>query len=103
MLEIQGKYNTARVYTDNIDNAAYSQILNMMCQCWARDVNVAIMPESYKMVLARSPKKQMNDIQWYFLTSDKKQLHLHDLKCEYYISRIKKWLWCYPEDIEKVE
>lgn len=61
------------------------------------------MPESYKMILARSPKKQMNDIQWYFLTSDKKQLHLHDLKCEYYISRIKKWLWCYPEDIEKVE
>lgn len=45
MLEIQGKYNTARVYTDNIDNAAYSQILNMMCQCWARDVNVAIMPD----------------------------------------------------------
>jgi hypothetical protein len=61
------------------------------------------MPESYKMILARSPKKQMNDIQWYFLTSDKKQLHLHDLKCEYYISRIKKWLWCYPEDIEKIE
>ena len=45
MLEIQGKYNIARVYTDNIDNAAYSQILNMMCQCWARDVNVAIMPD----------------------------------------------------------
>lgn len=45
MLEIQGKYNTARVYTDNIDSAAYSQILNMMCQCWARDVNVAIMPD----------------------------------------------------------
>lgn len=60
------------------------------------------MPESYKMILARSPKKQMNDIQWYFLTSDKKQLHLHDLKCEYYKSRIKKWLWCYPEDIEKI-
>lgn len=47
MLEIQGKYNTARVYTDNIDNAAYSQILNMMCQCWARDVNVAIMPDCH--------------------------------------------------------
>ena len=45
MLEIQGKYNTAKVFTDNIDNAAYSQILNMMCQCWARDVNVAIMPD----------------------------------------------------------
>lgn len=60
------------------------------------------MPESYKMILVRSPKKQMKDIQWYFLTSDKKELHLHDLKCQYYISRIKKWLWCYPEDIEKV-
>jgi len=45
MLDIQGKYNTAKVFTDNIDNAAYSQILNMMCQCWARDVNVAIMPD----------------------------------------------------------
>lgn len=45
MLEIQGKYNTAKVFTDNIDAAAYSQILNMMCQCWARDVNVAIMPD----------------------------------------------------------
>lgn len=45
MLEIQGKYNTAKVFTDNIDNAAYSQILNMMCQCWARDVKVAIMPD----------------------------------------------------------
>ena len=61
------------------------------------------MPESYKIILARSPKKQMKDAQWYFLTKDKKELHLHDLKYEYYISRIKKWLWCYPEDIEKVE
>lgn len=61
------------------------------------------MPESYKMILACSPKKQMKDIQWYFLTSDKKQLHLYDLKYKYCISRIKKWRWCYPEDIEKIE
>lgn len=39
-MQIQGKYNTAEVFTDNIDNAAYSQILNMMCQCWAKDVKV---------------------------------------------------------------
>ena len=45
MIKIQGKYNTAKVFTDNIDAAAYSQILNMMCQCWARDVKVAIMPD----------------------------------------------------------
>lgn len=47
-MQIQGKYNTAEVFTDNIDNAAYSQILNMMCQCWARDVNVAIMPDVHE-------------------------------------------------------
>ena len=29
MIEIQGKYGKAIVYTDNIDNAAYSQILNI--------------------------------------------------------------------------
>ena len=44
-MQIQGKYNTAEVFTDNIDNAAYSQILNMMCQCWAKDVKVRIMPD----------------------------------------------------------
>ena len=45
MLEIQGKYNTAKVFTDNIENEAYTQILNMMCQIWAKDMNVAIMPD----------------------------------------------------------
>ena len=45
MIEIQGKYNTAKVFTENIENEAYTQILNMMCQCWAKDVNVAIMPD----------------------------------------------------------
>ena len=46
-MDIQGKYNTAKVFTDNIDNAAYSQILNMMCQCWAKDSNVRIMPDCH--------------------------------------------------------
>ena len=33
MLDIQGKYNIAKVFTDNIDNAAYSQILMfVLCQ-----------------------------------------------------------------------
>lgn len=47
MLEIQGKYNTARVYTDNIDNAAYGQILNMTCQIWAKDSNIKIMSDCH--------------------------------------------------------
>ena len=48
------------------------------------------MPESYKIILARSPKKQMKDAQWYFLTKDKKELHLHDLKYEYYMEQCAK-------------
>lgn len=30
MIEIKGKYNTARVYTDNIEQAAYAQALNIL-------------------------------------------------------------------------
>lgn len=30
MLEIQGKFNTAKVFTDNIEPEAYTQLLNMM-------------------------------------------------------------------------
>ena len=30
MIEIQGKYNTAVVYSDTVEPVAYSQILNMM-------------------------------------------------------------------------
>ena len=45
MLEIQGKFNTAKVFTDNIEPEAYTQLLNMMCQCWAKDMQVRIMPD----------------------------------------------------------
>ena len=45
MLEIQGKFNTAKVFTDSIEPEAYAQLLNMMCQCWAKDMQVRIMPD----------------------------------------------------------
>ena len=45
MIEIQGKFNTAKVFTDNIEPEAYTQLLNMMCQCWAKDMQVRIMPD----------------------------------------------------------
>ena len=45
MLEIQGKFNTAKIFTDDIEPDAYAQILNMMCQCWAKDMSVRIMPD----------------------------------------------------------
>jgi len=33
MIELQGKYNTAKVFTDNIEQEAISQIINLLtCQ-----------------------------------------------------------------------
>lgn len=40
MIEIQGRYNTAKVYTDNIEEAAYKQVLNLMNQKFAEVVKV---------------------------------------------------------------
>lgn len=45
MIEIQGKFNAAKMFTDNIEPEAYTQLLNMMCQCWAKDMQVRIMPD----------------------------------------------------------
>lgn len=47
MIEIQGKYNTAKVFTENIDNDTYSQILNMTCQIWAKNSFIKIMPDCH--------------------------------------------------------
>lgn len=47
MIYIKGKYNTARVYTDNIEEEAYKQILNMMNQKFCEGSNVAIMPDTH--------------------------------------------------------
>lgn len=44
-MQIQGKYNTAKVFCDMPESAAYAQILNMMCQCWAAGMQVRIMPD----------------------------------------------------------
>lgn len=45
MIEVQGKYCTAKVYTDNIEEAAYRQVLNLMNQPFAAGSNCAIMPD----------------------------------------------------------
>lgn len=44
MIEVKGKYNTATIYTDNIEEAAYSQVLNLMNQKFAEGSKFAIMP-----------------------------------------------------------
>lgn len=50
MQQIIGKYNTATVYTDNIEEAAYKQILNLMNQKFAEGSNIAVMPDCHSGV-----------------------------------------------------
>ena len=47
MIEIVGKYNLAKVYTDNIEQAAYAQVLNLMNQKFAEGSLFAIMPDCH--------------------------------------------------------
>ncbi len=51
-MNIQGKVNTATIYTDNIDGTALSQICNMLnIPCFA-NAHIAIMPDVH---LAKAP------------------------------------------------
>lgn len=45
MFTLKGKYNTATVFTDNIEQEAISQIINMLNQYAFRDSRVRIMPD----------------------------------------------------------
>lgn len=45
MIEIVGKYNTAKVMTDNIEPSAYGQILTFCRQEFLKDGNIVIMPD----------------------------------------------------------
>jgi len=45
MIEIQGKYNTAKVFTDNIEQEAISQIIELCNQEFVKGAKVRIMPD----------------------------------------------------------
>lgn len=45
MVEIQGKYNKAKVFTDNIEETAFKQILEITNQKSFENSNIAIMPD----------------------------------------------------------
>lgn len=47
MIEVPGKYCTAKVYTDNVEEAALKQIINLMNQPFAAGSNCAIMPDCH--------------------------------------------------------
>ena len=44
-MELQGKYGTAKVYTDVIEQTAISQIIELLNQPFADGANVRIMPD----------------------------------------------------------
>jgi tRNA-splicing ligase RtcB (3'-phosphate/5'-hydroxy nucleic acid ligase) len=45
MIELKGKYNTAKVFTDNIESSAISQIIELCNQEFCEDSNIRIMPD----------------------------------------------------------
>lgn len=45
MIELHGKYNTAFVFTDNIQQEAVSQIIHLLNQEFAKDSTIRIMPD----------------------------------------------------------
>ena len=47
MIEIKGKYNSASIYTDSIEDEAYKQVLNLMNQKFAEGSKFAIMPDCH--------------------------------------------------------
>ena len=47
MIEIKGKYNTAKVFTDNVEEKAAGQILELCSQGFVKDSRIRIMPDTH--------------------------------------------------------
>ena len=47
MLELNGKYNTAKVFTDNVDNETISQVIELLNQDYINDAKIRIMPDCH--------------------------------------------------------
>ena len=47
MIELKGKYNTCKVYTDNIDNATISQLLSLLNQEVVEESQIRIMSDCH--------------------------------------------------------
>jgi RNA-splicing ligase RtcB len=45
MLELAGKYNSASIKTDKLEDTAEEQIFNLLNQYWAKDNQIVIMPD----------------------------------------------------------
>ena len=47
MIELNGKYNTAKVFTDNVEQTAISQIIELCSQEFVKDSKIRIMPDTH--------------------------------------------------------
>ena len=47
MIELKGKYTTAKVFTDNIDQETISQIINLCNQDFTKESTIRIMPDTH--------------------------------------------------------
>ncbi|HHV29989.1 RtcB family protein [Acetivibrio mesophilus] len=47
MIEIRGKYNTAKVFTDNVEQEAIAQIMELCNQEFVKDSIIRIMPDTH--------------------------------------------------------
>lgn len=47
MVEIKGKYNIAKVFTDNLEEKAAEQILELCSQEFIKDSKIRIMPDTH--------------------------------------------------------
>lgn len=47
MIELQGKYNECKVFTNNIDNETISQLINLLNQEFTKDSQIRIMPDTH--------------------------------------------------------
>lgn len=47
MIELKGKYTTAKVFTDNIDQETISQIINLCNQDFTKESKIRIMPDTH--------------------------------------------------------
>lgn len=47
MFKLNGKYNSCKVFTDNVDNETISQILTILNQEFAKDSKIRVMPDTH--------------------------------------------------------
>lgn len=47
MIELKGKYNTAKVYTDKLEPEVVSQVIELCNQDFCKDSNIVIMPDTH--------------------------------------------------------